>query len=412
MLQGIGNKYANLCTLDSERQKRARWRAANLPNAVRYIQTTELQSAAFWSLTCSRCDEQARSLMTFAPVDLTQNFRINPADLPDESVIFGRSPAMHEVREQIARILTSDLPVLIQGESGTGKEIIARFLHARSTRAVAPFVKLNCAAVPANLLESELFGYQKGSFTGAKEDRPGLIEIAAGGTLFLDEIGDLHADLQGKLLRVLQDSSFVRIGDSQERKAEIRVICASNVNLQLAVESGAFREDLFYRIDVLKLQLVALRDRKADIPVLCDYFLDRLAHKFGRKAPHLEEATLQLLAQWDWPGNLRELENWVARAIILGDSEALADELKRRLGLTNYWNRRASRAGSLKEVSRRATSEASNAMILKVLQANRWNRRKTAEDLNMSYRSLLYKLRDAGIPQRRRRHTGFPPSGH
>jgi two-component system response regulator AtoC len=344
-------------------------------------------------------------------MDLTRDFRIDPAELPDASVIFGQSMAMREVREQIGRVLTSDLPVLIQGESGTGKEVIARFLHTQSDRSNAPFVKLNCAAVPANLFESELFGYQKGSFTGARDDRPGLIEIAAGGTLFFDEIGGMHIDLQGKLLRLLQDGTFMRIGDTEERSANARVICATNSDMQTAVESGAFREDLFYRIDVLTLRLVALRDRKADIPQLCEYFLARLSRKFGKRAPHLDAATLQLLMQWDWPGNLRELENWVARAIILGDAEALADELKRRLGLANYWNKRSSRVGSLREVSRRATSAASNAMILKVLQANRWNRRKTAEELHMSYRSLLYKLREAGVPQRRRRHTGLPPSG-
>lgn len=345
------------------------------------------------------------------PVDLTPNLRIDPSDLPDESIIFGQSMAMREVREQINRVVMSDLPVLMQGESGTGKEVIARFLHVRSNRSNAPFVKLNCAAVPANLLESELFGYQKGAFTGAREDRPGLIEIAAGGTLFFDEIGGLHIDLQGKLLRLLQDGSFMRVGDCEERKADIRVICASNSDLQGAVQSGSFREDLFYRIDVLALRLVALRDRKDDIPQLCDYFLERLSRRFERRAPHLDVLTLELLTQWDWPGNLRELENWVARAIILGDAEALADELKRRLGLANYRSNRPPRVGSLKEMSRRAVSATSNSMILKTLQANRWNRRKTAEDLHMSYRSLLYKLREAGIPQRRRRHTGFPPSG-
>jgi two-component system, NtrC family, response regulator AtoC len=342
------------------------------------------------------------------PADLTHNFRVDPTDLPDEAVIFGRVAAMLEVRSQIQRVMTTDLPVLIQGESGTGKEVVARFLHIRSNRCEAPFVKMNCAAVPAALLESELFGYQKGAFTGAKEDRPGLIEIADGGTLFLDEIGELHRDLQGKLLHLLQDGSFTRIGGSEERKARIRVICATNTDLRKAVENGLFREDLFYRIEVVTLRMPALRDRKDDIPQLCDYLLERLARKFGRTAPSLDAATLHLLSQWDWPGNLRELENWVARAIILGDSEALGTELKRRLGLTNYWNSRRPRTGSLKESSRRATSAVTSAVILKVLQANHWNRRKTAEELNMSYRSLLYKLREVGIPQRRKSHRSFP----
>jgi two-component system, NtrC family, response regulator AtoC len=346
------------------------------------------------------------------PEDPSQSFRIDPADLPDESVIFGRTAAMGEIRDRIDRVLSSNLPVLIQGESGTGKEVVARFLHCRSDRRRAPFVKLNCAAVPANLLESELFGYKKGSFTGAKEDRPGLIEIADGGTLFLDEIGELHRDLQVKLLDLLQDGSYTRIGGSERQVGHIRVICATNADLLRAVESGAFREDLFYRIEGVSLRLPSLRDRKDDIPQLCEYFLQKLGRQFGRSAPLLDRSTLYLLMQWKWPGNLRELENWVARAIILGDLDALGAELKRRLNSTNYWSSGQRPVGDLKEASRRAASTATSAVILKVLQANRWNRRKTAEDLNMSYRSLLYKLREVGLPQRRRSHRGFPPPAH
>jgi two-component system, NtrC family, response regulator AtoC len=367
---------------------------------------------ARWRYTCNKPSDQKHCESPLMAVDVTQTLRIDPADLPDESVIFGRTAAMREIRSRIDRVLSTDVPVLIQGDSGTGKEVIARYLHTRSNRCEAPFVKMNCAAVPANLLESELFGYQKGSFTGAKEDRPGLIEIADGGTLFLDEIGELHRDLQGKLLHLLQDGSFTRIGGSEERVAHIRVICATNTDLKRAMEERAFREDLFYRIEVVTLRMPVLRDRKDDIPLLCDYFLERLARKFSRTAPQLDAATLHLLSQWDWPGNLRELENWVARAIILGDSEALGAELKRRLGLTNYLDNQRPRTGRLKESSRRAASTVTSALILKVLQANRWNRRKTAEDLNMSYRSLLYKLREAGIPQRRRSHRGFPPGEH
>jgi two-component system, NtrC family, response regulator AtoC len=346
------------------------------------------------------------------PEDLTQNFRIDPADLPDESVIFGCTAIMGEIRNRIHRVLGSDLPILIQGESGTGKEVIARFLHSRSNRREAPFVKLNCAAVPASLLESELFGYQRGSFTGARDDRPGLIEIAGGGTLFLDEIGELHRDLQAKLLHLLQDGSFTRIGENEPRIARIRVICATNVDLQRAVDQGAFREDLFYRIEVVLLRLPSLRERRDDIPQLCEYFLDKLSRQFGRSAPALNPETVSLMMRWSWPGNLRELENWVARAIILGDADALGIELRRRLDVVSTRESRLPRTGNLKEASRRATAAASSALILKVLQANHWNRRKTAEDLNMSYRSLLYKLREVGVPQRRRSHRGFPPGAH
>jgi two-component system, NtrC family, response regulator AtoC len=240
--------------------------------------------------------------------DLTQSYRIDPAELPDESVIFGCTAAMGEVRNRIFRALDSEHPVLIQGESGTGKEVIARFLHSHSGRREAPFVKLNCAAVPASLLESELFGYQKGSFTGAKEDRRGLIEIADGGALFLDEIGELHRDLQAKLLHLLEDGSFTRIGDREERIANVRIICATNVDLRHAVDSSLFREDLFYRIEVVSLRLPSLRDRKEDIPQLCEHFLEKLAWKFGRSAPLLN------------PGDAVELAGQSARTGELGSS--------------------------------------------------------------------------------------------
>jgi len=340
--------------------------------------------------------------------DLNQGFLVDPADLPAEMVIFGSTPAMREIRSQIDCVLTSDLPVLIEGESGTGKEVIARFLHARSNRHDAPFVKLNCGAIPASLLESELFGAEMGAYTGAREDRPGLVEIAGGGTLFLDQICDMSWDLQGKLLRLLQDRSYTRIGGREERVGQIRVICATNVDLEAAVASGTFREDLFYRMDGVTLHLSALRDRKSDIPQLCEYFFQKLSRQFRRSIPQLNPVTLQLLKQWDWPGNLRELENWIARAIILGDDEAVGAELKRQVEMGSALASRRPRMKSLKEATRRATSAASGALILKTLQANRWNRRKTAKDLNMSYRSLLYKLRDAGLPQRRRSHRGGP----
>jgi two-component system, NtrC family, response regulator AtoC len=411
-MQGIGNKYAKLCTskLENKTSHPGWW--IKLANTTSYSELSVPPSSAIWYPACKMNYERERSPVTTIPMDLTQDFRIDPADLPDESVIFGCTAGMGQIRERIDRALSSDLPLLIQGENGTGKEVIARYVHSRSNRCEAPFVRLNCAAIPPGLLESELFGYQKGAFTGAKADRPGLVEIADGGTLFLDEIGELHRDLQGKLLHLLQDGAFVRIGGSEEQAANIRVICATNIDLRDAVKRDAFREDLFYRIEGVTLGLLALRDRTDDIPQLCEYFLRKLAKQFGRSAPSLGAPVLRLLAQWAWPGNLRELENWVARAIILGDVEALRDELKRRISLANYWNNRQVRGGLLRDASHRATSSASNALILKVLQANRWNRRKTAEDLNMSYRSLLYKLREAGIPQRRRAHRGFPPPAH
>jgi two-component system, NtrC family, response regulator AtoC len=342
--------------------------------------------------------------------ELKQSFRIDPAELPGEAVIFGSTLGMREIRSKIDSILSSDLPVLIQGESGTGKEVVARFLHTRSSRREAPFVKLNCAATPANLLESELFGFEKGSFAGASENRPGLVEIADGGTLFLNEIGEISLELQGKLLRLLRDGSYTRIGGREKRTGRVRIVCATNVHLLEAVEAGAFREDLFYRIDVVSLRLSPLRDRKNDIPQLCEYLLQKMSRQFQRSIPRLHPVTLHLLKQWDWPGNLRELENWIARAVILGDDEAPGAELRRQLEMPDGFTDRESRRSPLKAATHRTTSVVTSALILKALQANRWNRRKTAEELNMSYRALLCKLRDVGLPQRRRRQRGRPPA--
>jgi two-component system, NtrC family, response regulator AtoC len=341
------------------------------------------------------------------PTDLVQSFRIDPAELPSEAVIFGASAAMRDVHGQIERIVHNDLPVLIRGESGTGKEVVAKFLHARSYRREAPFVKVNCAAIPEKLLESELLGYEKGSFTGASESKKGLVELASGGTLFLDEIGDMDWALQTKLLHLLQDGQYSRVGGSKGHQARVRVICATNGDLEKAVEKRVFREDLFYRIDVINLHLSPLRERKDDIPQLCEHFLEKLAKKFHKTAPELTPGALHLLQQWSWPGNVRELENWIARVIILGDDQAAGGELSRHMAHSAEGLH--PRNGHLKEASRQAASTAARSVILRVLQANRWNRRKTAEELNISYRSLLYKLREAGLPQRRRSHKGLPP---
>jgi len=342
------------------------------------------------------------------PADLDRNYRIDPADLPGEAIIFGSTPAMREIRSKIDCVLSSDLPVLIQGESGTGKEVVARFLHTRSNRHDAPFVKLNCAAIPASLLESELFGHERGSRDGAEGDRLGLIEMADGGTLFLDEIADMSWELQGKLLRFLQDGSFTRLGGSEERRGRIRVICASNTDLRKAVDSGALREDLFYRIEVVTLHLSALRDRKSDIPQLCGYLLRKLSRQFRRRIPQLNPVTPHLLKQWDWPGNLRELENWVARAVILGDDEALSAELQRQVKSAGKNDIRPADFLQSKDLSSQAASTAAASAILQVLQANNWDKRKTAKDLKVSYRALLDELRDIGVSRRPKGNRGFP----
>lgn len=339
------------------------------------------------------------------PTELNESFRIDPTALPAEAVIFGVTPWMREIQGRIDHLRSNDLPVLIEGESGTGKEVVARFIHTRSDRRNAPFVKLNCAAIPPELLERELFGVEAGADGKA---RPGLVEIASGGTLFLDEIEEMNGGLQEKLLRLLESNRYTRVGSNEERNGSIRVICVTNCDLPEAVVRGAFREDLFDCIHQNLLKLPALRDRKSDIPQLCEYFLGRLSLQFNKAAPKLNQATMHLLKRWDWPGNLRELENWTARAIVLGDNRVPGAELRGRATAAGLAGGRRRRFSSLRERSR-VVNPVARGLILEALQANHWNRRKTAEQLHMSYRSLLHSLRQAGVHPRWRMHRPFPP---
>jgi two-component system response regulator AtoC len=340
----------------------------------------------------------------------SQGNQIDPADLPEEDVIFGCTAAMHEIRSKISSVLSSDLPVVIYGESGTGKEVIAQFLHSRSDRQNGRFVRLNCAAIPADQLEAELLGYEKWTITGSREKRLGLIEIADGGTLFVDEIAELPWDLQGKLLILLQDGAYCRVGGVERRHVGVRVICASNSELRAAVDAGMFREDLYDLIHNVTLRLPTLRNRKADIQQLSEHFLAKLGNTFRKAIPQLRPDTIQLLEAWHWPGNMRELENWMARAIILGDDISLAEELRGKIAARRGGANWSDPSVSLLEGSRKAASSISSTLILKILEANRWNRRKTASDLKISYRSLLCKLREVGVPQRRKGHRGYPPA--
>ena len=335
----------------------------------------------------------------------TQSFHIDPADLPPDLVLFGNTDSMRAVWNKINCVADNDLPVLIRGESGTGKELIARFLHVHSNRRHAPFVKVNCAAMPGGLLESELMGYEKGAFTGADEIKRGLIELAGAGTLFLDEIGDMVLSLQRKILHLLQDGHYTRIGGFEELQSHARIISATNVEMEAALGSQSFRKDLFYRIDVISLHLVPLRKRRQDIPQLCEYFMQKLAAKFGKSARQLTPDALRLLMQWSWPGNIRELENWIARIVILGGEQVPIEELNGQITLAREMDEMRPGIGRLKE----ATWAAAKEEILKVLQANHGNRAKTAKDLKMSYRSLLYKLGEADAHSRKKERRGQPP---
>lgn len=321
--------------------------------------------------------------------------------LPPESIYFGPSATMQMVQQRVERAAGLDVPILILGESGTGKEVLARFIHERSPWRSGPFVKVNCPAIPGTLLESELFGFEKGAFTGATNAKPGRIELAQNGTLFLDEIAELEPSLQAKLLHVLQDGRFTRIGDHEERAMRARLICATNRELRREIDSGAFRSDLFYRINVISVTLPSLRERRDDIPYLVEFLRETFNRRFGREAKPVSRETLHFLQHRDWPGNVRELENCMARYVVLGSEEAFFSERDdKRIDLSTLEPGHDGRI-PLKRISQQVTRRMERELILKVLQANHWNRRKTAEALKISYRALLYKVRQAGLPAKR-----------
>jgi len=322
-------------------------------------------------------------------------------ELPPDNIIFGRSEALQAIRSQLARVAGANVPVLITGESGTGKDIIARLIHGLSPWKGGPFVKVNCPAIPGTLLESELFGYEKGAFTGAFGSKPGRVEMAHRGTLFLDEISELDPSLQSKLLQLLQDGQFCRIGAQEDKKVEVRVVCATNRDLQSEIENGSFRQDLFYRINVVNLRMPALRERRGDIEELCNYFLEYYNRKFNCRARALSGEVLAVLQKYHWPGNIRELENLIKRYVILGHEDAITSDLVARE--PDFLNPEISLDGpiSLKKLTRQAVRELERKVILKVLQQHHWNRKQAARTLGISYRALLYKIRDAGLPSNR-----------
>ena len=317
--------------------------------------------------------------------------------LPPEDIIFGRSAAMQPIRHVVEKILATNVPVLIHGENGTGKGLLARYIHSRSKFSTGAFMKVNCAAIPGALLESELFGYEKGAFTDAQTSKPGYVEMADRGTLFMDEIADLDLSLQAKILQLLQDGQFSRIGDKAERRANLRVICASNRDLGQEIEAGRFRQDLFYRINVITINLPSLRERREDIVMLADYFVTQLNARFERNAPPLPPEAIDALGNREWRGNIRELENLMARYAILGSLEvAAAKPLPRRSGMSRI-ELSADGTIPLKRIAKQAVREMESNLILKVLRDNKWNRRKAAEVLNISYRALIYKIQEAGL---------------
>ena len=320
-------------------------------------------------------------------------------NLPPELVIFGRCPNMLAVQQRLLKVAAANIPILIQGESGTGKEIITKLIHHLSPWESGPFVKVNCPAIPGTLIESELFGYERGAFTGAYGAKAGRVEMASRGTLFLDEIGELDLDLQAKLLQVLQDGQFCRIGAQEDKRLEARVVCATNRVLEDEIAAGTFRQDLFYRINVVNITLPPLRERKSDIPDLVAYFVRFYNDAYNRNVEPVSTELMHRLQSHSWPGNIRELENLIKRYVILGSADVILHEVSDALNEEEDFDMELPANGSihLKDVTRQAVRKIEKNIILKILQANQWNRKKAARALNISYRALLYKLKEAGL---------------
>jgi DNA-binding NtrC family response regulator len=320
-----------------------------------------------------------------------------PREIPlNETHSFVRSSKrMRELESQAALVARADIPLLILGESGTGKEILALYTHMMSSRSQKTFLKVNCAAVPADLLESELFGYEQGAFTGAVKTKPGKFEICSGGTIFLDEIGEMPALLQAKLLQVLQDGTFSRLGSRSPMKVDVRVIAATNINMKEAMANKTFREDLYYRLNGFTLSIPALRDRREEIPVLAEYFMRKAARKYDRSALPFSQALMNRMTEHNWPGNLRELENVVNRYLVLGEEKAILEELapsSLNQGGAGAPVESANGAG-LKALVKNLKGDAESAAIAQVLEGTGWNRKAAANDLQISYKALLYKIK-------------------
>jgi two-component system, NtrC family, response regulator AtoC len=393
---------------------------------------------------------------------LTQEVASLREQLKEQSrhtMLFGNSERMAEVRELIDRVSDTDVTVLIRGESGTGKELVARALHEHSLRKDRSFVKVNCAALPTELLESELFGFEKGAFTGAIQHKPGKFEFANHGTMFLDEIGDMSVALQAKLLQVLQDGEFARLGGKADVHVDVRVITATNVDLEAAVADGRFREDLYFRLNVVTIHLPPLRERREEIPLLTDFFLTKYSVQYNKPAAPITSELSRLFLEYEWPGNIRQLENLIKRMVVLGSEAPILKELQHPtaplsfrshapvpfvprsvavpsqpmapppsavaaipsypapvvphtasvalptavaeppIAVSGTGRAAAVTSGnvSLKDIARTAAREAERELILRMLTRTRWNRKEAAEILGISYKALLYKIKENGL---------------
>jgi two-component system response regulator AtoC len=336
----------------------------------------------------------------------------------DDGARFARSPAMRAIDEIIDNVAGTDITVLVWGESGVGKETIPRLLHRRSPRRNGPFVKVNCAALPLELLESELFGYERGAFTGAHRRKPGKFELADKGTMFLDEISELPWPLQAKLLHVLQDGEFSRLGSEQSVRVDARVVAATNQDLARLMEERTFRGDLYYRLNVVNIHVPPLRERREEIPALVDEFLEHFAKLYGRRRPQISAATMERFMEYTWPGNIRELENIIKRIVVLRTEEWVFTDLasgrpadRPRPALTAPGAAplpapvdEDERLG-LREIGRRAAMAAERAALTRVLERVGWNRTEAARRLRVNYKTLLHKVDEYGVVRASRRRV-------
>lgn len=325
-------------------------------------------------------------------------------DLGHNWFFVAASPALQEVRKQVCQVAGIDVPVLLLGESGTGKEVVARLIHKESQRADRTFMKVNCAALPVELLESELFGYEAGAFTGAQRAKPGKFEICNKGTLLLDEIAEMPIPPQAKLLHVLQDGEFSRLGSTTQSRSDVRILAATNVDICQAIETRRFRADLYYRLNAFTIRMPALRERKEDVPVLLEHFIDTWSARYGRPRLPVSRRMICACMVHSWPGNVRELENFVKNYLVLGDEEQALARLDSRFSAKNLpleSVRTMNRDGcdDLKSLVRGLKQEAEREVIVRVLERSKGSKKETARALNISLRALHYKIRQYGIDQ-------------
>ena len=310
--------------------------------------------------------------------------------------MIGESDAARKMREEAITIGRTMASVLITGESGTGKEVMAHLIHQCSERADKPFVSVNCAAFNENLIESELFGSEKGAYTGAEKRRKGRFELADGGTIFFDEIGELSLNMQTKLLRVLQEKTFERVGGSETIQSNFRLISATNADLKQEIEAGRFRLDLYYRLNILPIEIPPLRERRQDIPLLANYFIETISKEMGRKIDSMEVSVMQMLKKYSWPGNIRELRNIIERLVVMAqDGKISGDDLPLEIqSMDSDMNR------TFGEDLKGATQDFEKEYIMEIMRRNSWNVTKASREMNIARKTLYKKLNDYGIKYR------------